>query len=104
MKTLATYRYQRKQSVRKQQKIISSALVLLIWGVIIGITFFSNNVAMGETRLPQNIVVESGDTLWTLAQRYAPQRMDIRKYVNLIMEHNSLSGPLVYPGQVLELP
>ncbi|HZK24074.1 MAG TPA: LysM peptidoglycan-binding domain-containing protein [Oscillospiraceae bacterium] len=104
MKTLATYRYQRQQSLCKQQKFIRTALVLLVLTIVIGITFVNNNVALGETRLPQDIVVETGDTLWTLAQRYAPQRMDIRKYVRIIMEHNELTGPLVYPGQLLELP
>ncbi|HAA37359.1 MAG TPA: hypothetical protein DCE00_00650 [Firmicutes bacterium] len=104
MKTLAVYTYQRKQSLRRQKKLLSTMLLLLVCSIVVGITLFSDNVAVGESRLPRTIVVETGDTLWTLAQRYAPQRMDIRKYIKLIMDHNELSGPLLYPGQELELP
>ncbi|MCR3922345.1 MAG: LysM peptidoglycan-binding domain-containing protein [Firmicutes bacterium] len=104
MKALSTYTYRKSQMEKKRQKLLKVAIILLVWSVVIGMTFLNNSVAVGETRLPKTVVVETGDTLWTLAQSYLPPRTDIRDYLTVVKKHNQLSGPIVYPGQLLELP
>lgn len=48
------------------------------------------------------VTVAHGDTLWALAEHYAPER-DVRDTVALIHKHNSFDGALV-PGQKLVVP
>ena len=49
------------------------------------------------------VVVQPGDTLWSLAQHLAP-REDARAVVDAIIDRNDLAGTELVPGQVLELP
>lgn len=49
------------------------------------------------------IYVRAGDTLWQIATEYN-NGMDIRKFVKLIMDENSLNSAVIYPGDVLKVP
>ncbi|WP_395963210.1 LysM peptidoglycan-binding domain-containing protein [Actinomadura sp. 6N118] len=51
----------------------------------------------------QTVTVEPGETLWDIAARHAPES-DPRRTVDRIIDVNSLSGPVVQPGQQLRLP
>lgn len=48
------------------------------------------------------VTVAHGDTLWAIAEHYAPER-DVRDTVALIHKHNSFDGALV-PGQKIVVP
>ena len=50
-----------------------------------------------------SVVVEQGDTLWSIARTVAPER-DARAVVDALEEVNHLSGTMRLPGQVLRLP
>lgn len=50
-----------------------------------------------------SVVVESGDTLWSIARTVAGTA-DVRTVVDRIQEMNGLRGSALVPGQVLELP
>jgi len=51
----------------------------------------------------QSVVVQPGDTLWSIAQGVAGTD-DVRAVVDRIQELNGLHGTVLRPGQVLELP
>lgn len=51
---------------------------------------------------PAQVVVAPGDTLWTIAERVAPQR-DPRTVIDRLRELNNLPGTDVRPGQTLLL-
>lgn len=59
--------------------------------------------ADGPRRAPRAIVVQAGDTLWAIAERYAPEGADPRAYVGTLIALNGLDGGLV-AGERLELP
>jgi hypothetical protein len=50
-----------------------------------------------------SVVVQPGDTLWSIATRIAP-RVDPRATVQKIIDRNALSGAAVQAGQLLILP
>jgi nucleoid-associated protein YgaU len=52
---------------------------------------------------PRAVVVEAGDTLWGIAERYAPDGIDTRAYVDAVIELNDLDGAPV-AGRRLILP
>jgi hypothetical protein len=49
------------------------------------------------------VVVQPGDTLWSIALTSAPDK-DPRGVVDAIVDLNDLGGVGLVPGQVLELP
>jgi nucleoid-associated protein YgaU len=50
-----------------------------------------------------SVVVEPGDTLWSIARELAPQE-DVRAVVDALSEVNGLDDTVLVPGQVLQLP
>ena len=50
-----------------------------------------------------SVVVEPGDTLWSLAESVA-DGADVRAVVDRIQELNQLEGTALVPGEVLQLP
>jgi nucleoid-associated protein YgaU len=51
----------------------------------------------------RSVVVEPGDTLWSIASSVAGDG-DVRAVVDALQEVNHLPGPGLAPGQVLQLP
>ncbi|TWH73758.1 LysM peptidoglycan-binding domain-containing protein [Modestobacter roseus] len=49
------------------------------------------------------VVVQPGDTLWSIAGEVAPDE-DRRAVVDALLERNDLDDVVLQPGQVLELP
>lgn len=50
------------------------------------------------------IVVKRGDTLWSIARRYAKPGEDIRRKVYEIMEANGMKNAQLRPGMVIVVP
>lgn len=64
------------------------------------------SVAMsGETtpRMETRVVVQPGDTLWSIASRCRPDT-DPRRVIDAMTHMNRLSSRTLYPGAVLYLP
>jgi len=49
-------------------------------------------------------IVDSGQSLWTIARQYAPAHVDVREYVNEIQILNQLDTNVLFLGQRLLLP
>ena len=60
----------------------------------------------GELQLAgeRSVVVEPGDTVWSIAGEVAGVDQDVRTVVDAIEELNDLEGSALVPGQVLALP
>ncbi|KIL39513.1 hypothetical protein SD70_19805 [Gordoniibacillus kamchatkensis] len=50
------------------------------------------------------IVVEQGDTLWSIAQAHAPKGANVRSYQDQLKRLNHLNGTALHVGQRLLLP
>jgi nucleoid-associated protein YgaU len=78
---------------------------LLLGGVAacLGIASFSQVAYGGSTTSTTQVVVHSGDTLWSIAAAHYPGD-DVQSRIAEIIEANHLSGAAVHPGQRLALP
>jgi len=52
----------------------------------------------------ETIQIYSGDTMWTIAENYKPEKMDIRDYVNMICRENDLKAGDLVEGQIIKVP
>jgi hypothetical protein len=79
---------------------------LAIGGAVLGLLFLIfTSRALGATppRPPRVVVVQPGQTVWSIAEAQFPNQ-DPRQSVYEIDQTNHLSGGLVYPGERLRLP
>ena len=54
-----------------------------------------------ENREITEYYVEQGETLWSIAQQYKPEFMDIREYVYEIQQLNNISN--LYAGDIIQI-
>ena len=94
-------RYRIKNRVRFASFIVISLLMICtIFNTALG---FNDALALTEQQYIQ-IQVESGDTLWTIADSYMPDDMDIREAVYIICDTNDMNANDLYAGQILNIP
>ena len=83
-----------------------AVLMALACGVVVG-SWLAPLVSGGDQELHlagvSSVVVEPGDTLWSIASSVADGE-DVRAVVDRIQELNRLDGSALVPGQVLHLP
>lgn len=63
-----------------------------------------NTVESAEIPQYTHVCVQSGDTLWALANEYGDENVDKRKIIYEISMLNNLNNNYIYPGQVLKIP
>ena len=79
-------------------------VVILTLGTITGLIFGSFN-AEGTTRHSyETITIQYGDTLWSIAEEYAPENEDIRDYIYEICDKNGIKAGEIMQGQDILIP
>jgi len=86
---------------RRGRIVRMAALILLAWGVM-GLLATASRAADPAATLPV-VVVQPGDTLWSVAERHRPSR-DPFGVIESIRQLNELDGYTVHAGQELRLP
>ncbi|EHS57306.1 peptidoglycan-binding lysin domain-containing protein [Paenibacillus sp. Aloe-11] len=78
-------------------------LVIVVWIAGAGVltVFAAPSVPKVEVT---KLTVQPGDTLWQIAIKHKPERMDTRVYIEGIVRINGLEDRGVQAGQVLKLP
>ena len=83
--------------VNKKRFIL--AIMILIALII---TLFSNCLA-GKKVETEDLVVSTGDTLWSIACEYKKDGQDVREYIYELRKLNNLENCTIYPGQELKI-
>ncbi len=88
---------------RGQRLLVVLVLAAGVGGAVLGREVLAPE---GGLRLAgeSSVVVEPGDTVWSIAGEVAGPGEDVRAVVHAIVELNGLQDAVVVSGQVLELP
>ena len=79
-------------------KIINIIIVLLAFmSLLISVCKQTNNEFVIE-----DYIVQSGDTLWSIATTYKEPGQDIREYIYDIQVLNNIDC-IIYPGQIIKI-
>ncbi len=79
---------------------------LALGGAVLGMLFLiftSRALGVSPPRPPRVVVVQPGQTVWSIAEAQFPNQ-DPRESVDEIDRVNHLHGGLVYPGERLRVP
>jgi hypothetical protein len=93
----------RLRSVRVASPVRHLGRWVAVWVLIAGAGVALARVAVGGTEPVATVVVQPGDTIWSIAAERYPAA-DTRERVDAIERLNGLSGPLIVAGETLELP
>lgn len=81
---------------------IALVLVLVVSGfTVVGNVFAGSLPVMKQDK---RVVVEPGDTLWSIALKYKPEDMKTAVYIEGIMKTNHLEDSAIKAGDVLTVP
>lgn len=95
-------RQARAAALGRRRLVLGVAAVVLASGLLVAWGPPSPTPAeagVGSAR----VTVAPGETLWDIAEVYAPVSIDPRAYIDELQELNGLSGP-IRPGMRLKLP
>ncbi len=80
------------------------SIIVLVIGVFLSSTMGFND-AVGVSRSAyKTVTVASGDTLWSIAERYVDDKTDLREFVYEIAELNDIHNGVICAGQSLSIP
>ncbi len=78
--------------------------------VVIAVMLCAMAAEYGKRSKPQEAVVVTdtyvvmaGDTLWSIAEEFCPDREDKREYIYDLRVRNRLESAAIYPGQEIEI-
>ena len=97
----ARLKHQRLIEGRRRLAMLTAAFTVVV-GVILGTTTGSTAVA-SKPGAPRTVVLQAGDSLWSVATEFAPDGADPRAYVHALEELNELDGA-ARAGMQLTLP
>jgi nucleoid-associated protein YgaU len=88
----------RRRAIRRRRAVARRRALVAVLIVVISVTMLfaggpSSVSTAGDRGTPRAIVVQPGQTLWALAERYAGDGVDPRAYVDAILALNGLDSP-----------
>ncbi len=87
-----------------RQPTVPLRMMVIISIVVAALLLLASAVqATGAPVATVDYRVESGDTLWSIAEQ-VDDDADVRATISTIRRLNDLDGSTIYAGQVLELP
>ena len=88
----------RRAALRRRRAIARRRMLAALTVVVVSVVMLfaggpSAVAPAGDHRTPRVVVVQPGQTLWALAERYAGDGIDPRAYVDAVLALNHLEGP-----------
>lgn len=96
--------------IRKYDRVYKRVLGMFSVAIIVAIalTAIITSSLMSRPYLvqvdEQTYFVEEGDTLWSYAENNCPDDMDIRKYIQIIIDYNDKDSANIEVGEIIYLP
>jgi len=87
----------------KNKKRFFTIIICFIFMIVIFATVLSVSASSSVIEKTKLIVVQTGDTLWGIAEEHCPEG-DIRKYIYQVKLLNGMETSTIYAGQGLFLP
>ena len=99
-------RIKRRRQVAKQKIALIIATMFVVTIGSIGFGSFFSSAKVSKSDVPEykyytSIIIEEGDSLWSIANEYNHNTVDIHDYVKELKELNGLTSETIHAGQHL---
>lgn len=97
----------RHEIIRLRRIIVAMIIAgIIILGTVIPVTVAITKASMREFVITgyESEIVESGDSLWGIAQKYCPDEVDMRNFISEIEHTNEIKNHEIRVGQVIDYP
>lgn len=103
------YKSSRLRKLRRIQRLKKQRHIALIFILVLGIIMinamcFGLGMNRGVAQDGITVVVESGDTLWSIASENKPYGKDLREFIYEISEINDIKDASITCGQTIVVP
>ena len=92
---------------RVVSKVRFSLFIIILLSLIIGAAAFiaRPTIVVGSTEPTYEFVtVNDGDTLWSIASKFADENTNLRMFIYEISQLNDIEGSEISPGQEIKIP
>ena len=90
---------------RKMILLLTTVLLITIGSMVFGSIFSSAQSSADESGIQykyyKSIEIKKGDSLWSIANEYNPDKFNTQGYIDEIKELNSLESDTIHAGQHL---
>ena len=93
----------RRRMVARRRRLALAGVTIVMSSALLLATGPSGTATASRDDAPKAVVMRAGDSLWDLAERYAPAEIDPRAYVDAVMATNGFEAP-PEAGQRVRLP
>lgn len=76
-------------------------IIMTTHSILLSVSISADSLTMTKYR---SVDVVYGDTLWTIAQTYMPEDMDIRESVFQLCKLNDIRADQLYAGMTIQVP
>ncbi len=85
--------------------LLTTVLLLFVLGVrFLGTTAQADEISSEREKYYTSILIEPGDTLWTIAEQYvSPEYDSVQSYVNELKFMNGMTESTIYAGYYLTI-
>jgi cell division protein YceG involved in septum cleavage len=90
----------KKYVLKNKTKFFSFIFII---SLIAFMTIYTNSVSGYKEAQYQSVAIQSGDTLWSIAEKYG-NNSDIRKYIYEIKKINNLDSNMLYENTAILIP
>ena len=97
----------RAAAARRRLAVRRGLVALLVVATTSGIVWASaagRPAVSSRGDAPASVVVRPGETLWGIAERWAPEGTDLRAYVDALARENGVAGGVLEAGARVVLP
>ena len=95
-------RLQRARKLRRQRSAFFMIMMVVVM-MMAHSAFSKYNDGNEETQVI-SVVVQPGDTMWTIAAEYMPEDADIREFMYEIAANNGIKDCNIVSGQTIYVP
>lgn len=87
------------------KRFLRVCLVIFLVGILVNV-FSSPKSYVDKYNFKdcQVHIVKSGEILWTICEGYCPEEIDLREYIELVMEVSDKEDTKLMPGETVILP
>lgn len=93
-----------RKKQRQKRQMLALTIIIVVLIVFAYQLFKPTTIDAHEPLQVVTVIVEKGDSLWKIADRYDNNKMDLRQYIYIIESYNKLDNTVLQPGQRIRVP